>query len=99
MSELYTHPLYNATRRLATALDRLENNLKQVTIVMDRDVLQEHKITAFEHENNALKKQGEQLNASITQLQCQYNDLHKAASTIYGKLNDSIRRLSLIIDE
>jgi len=77
----------------------LENNLKQVSVSMDRDVHQEQQMVYFERENAALKQERENLNAAIAQLQYQYNDLHKVASTIYGKLDDSIRRLSHIIEE
>jgi len=77
----------------------LENNLKQVSVSMDRDVHQEQQMVYFERENASLKQERENLNAAIAQLQYQYNDLHKVASTIYGKLDDSIRRLSLIIEE
>lgn len=99
MTEQHPHPLYVATRRLVSALDRLENNLKHITVALDRDIHQEHAMVAFERENAALKQERENLNASIAQLQYQYNDLHKVASGIYGKLDDSIRRLSKIIEE
>jgi hypothetical protein len=99
MPENHQHPLYVATRRLVNALDRLENNLKQVMVSYDRDVHQEQQMVYFERENAALKQERENLNAAIAQLQYQYNDLHKIASTIYGKLDDSIKRLSQIIEE
>jgi cell division protein FtsB len=99
MAETQGHPLYVATRRLVAALDRLENNLKNVTHALSRDVHQEQQMVFFERENAALKQERESLNAAIAQLQYQYNDLHKVASTIYGKLDDSIRRLSQIIED
>jgi hypothetical protein len=36
---------------------------------------------------------------AIAQLQYQYNDLHKIASAVYGKLDDSIKRITQIIEE
>lgn len=99
MADTNAHPLYVATRRLVSALDRLENNLKHITVALDRDTHHEHKLLSFERENAALKQERENLNASIAQLQFQYNDLHKVASAIHGKLDDSIRRISKIIEE
>ena len=37
--------------------------------------------------------------SAIAHLQRQYNELHRVASTIYGKLDDSIKRLTQIIEE
>ena len=99
MSSTHQHPLYVATRRLVNALDRLENNLQHVTVAQDRDVHQEHQLVAFERENAALLQERESLNAALAELQHQYNDLHKTASTIHTKLDDSIRRLTQIIEE
>jgi len=99
MSDKNQHPLYVATRRLVNALDRLEGNLKYVTVAQDRDVHQEQQMVFFERENAALKQERENLNKAIAQLQSQYNDLHKIASTIYGKMDDSIKRLTQIIEE
>jgi uncharacterized protein YlxW (UPF0749 family) len=90
----HAHPLYVATRRLVGALDRLENNLKHALVASEDD-----KLSYFEQENASLKQERENLNNAIAQLQYQYNDLHKVASAIYGKLDDSIRRLSEIIEE
>lgn|GEM_PF-2197260 len=98
-SESAQHPLYVATRRLVKALDRLEGNLRQISVSQDRDVRQEQQMVFFERENAALKQERENLNNAIAQLQFQYNDLHKIASTIYGKLDDSVKRLTQIIEE
>lgn len=98
MPETPQHPLYVATRRLVKALDRLENNLKHVARGK-RDPRQEQQMAFFEKENAALKQERENLNTAIAQLQYQYNDLHKIASTIYGKLDDSVKRLTQIIEE
>ena len=99
MSDTPQHPLYVATRRLVNALDRLESNLQRITVAQDRDVHQEQQMVYFERENAALKQERENLNNAIAQLQYQYNDLHTIASTIYGKLDDSIKRLTQIIEE
>ena len=99
MTNSQQHPLYVATRRLVNALDRLEGNLQHVTVDRDRSVHQEQQMVIFERENAALKQERESLNAAIAELQYQYNDLHKVASSIHGKLDDSIKRLTQIIDE
>jgi len=99
MSSQQTHPLYVATRRLVSAMDRLESNLKHISNVLDQGADAEQQITYFERENAALRDERENLNAAIAQLQHQYNDLHRVASNIYGKLDDSIRRLTQIIEE
>jgi len=87
------HPLDNATKRLVEALNRLENSLETLT---PREEAGQAEL--FAHENNALRHERENLNSAISQLQFQYNDLHDVASTIYGKLDDSIRRLTQIIE-
>lgn len=99
MTDTPSHPLYVATRRLVKALDRLENNLKSIKQEPYSDEEQELKVLAFERENSNLKQERENLNNSIAQLQSQYNDLHKMAATIHYKLDDSIRRLTEIIEE
>lgn len=90
--------LYIATKRLRDALARLEKNLQQMTVTQDRDVHQEKQLTAFERENETLRRDRKKLNDAVTQLQSQYGDLHQVASAIYGKLDDSIRRLTKIIE-
>ena len=93
------HPLYVATRRLVSALDRLEGNLQHMTVAQDRNMHQEQQMVVFERENAALLQEREDLNAAIAELQHQYNDLHRTASLIHGKLDDSIKRLTQIIEE
>lgn len=97
MTDSPSHPLYVATRRLVKALDRLENNLRHGAA--RRDPRRDQQMAFFERENAALKEERENLNRAIAQLQYQYNDLHKIASTIYGKLDDSVKRLTQIIEE
>lgn len=99
MTEDANHPLYAATQRLLKALDRLEQGMTRPAPGPATDTGQEQKVLAFQQENNELKKERENLNAAISQLENQYSDLHKVASTIYGKLDDSIKRLTQIIDE
>lgn len=92
------HPLQAATYRLVTALERLEHNLEQVTVNAGRDSQNSQQVAVFERENATLRREQENLNVAISQLQYQYNDLHQVASTIYGKLDDAIKRLTKIID-
>jgi FtsZ-binding cell division protein ZapB len=99
MTETPSHPLYVATRRLVKALDRLEGNLKSLSTEPLNNGELDQKVIHFEQENHALKQERENLNHSIAQLQRQYNDLQKVANSIYGKLDDSIQRLSQIIEE
>ena len=96
LDALPQHPLFVATRRLVNALDRLEGNLKYVAPPQE---LSDDRVVAFERENTALKEERETLNQSIAKLQLQYSDLHRVAATIYGKLDDSIKKLTQIIDE
>ena len=93
------HPLYAATRRLVRALDTLEGNLKTISAQSRQDVGEAEKILYFERENKALREERESLNNSIAQLQRQYNDLQKVATSIYTQLDDSIERLNQLIEE
>jgi uncharacterized coiled-coil DUF342 family protein len=93
-----THPLYVATRRLVDALNRLEQNLGQVKAVREKSGEQAEKLEATLRETSTLKQERESLNATVEQLQGQYEDLHQVASTIYGKLDDSIKRITQIIE-
>ena len=91
--ETMQHPLDKATKRLVLALNRLEKSLENLAVKRD-----DGQTELFARENNALREERENLNTAISQLQFQYNDLHDVASTIYGKLDDSIRRLTQIIE-
>lgn len=97
-NEEYKRPLVSATGRLAAALDRLEQGIQQVTASKARDVKQHEQLIFFERENAALKTERENLTKAIGQLEGQYTDLHKVAGTIYNKLDDSIKRLTQIIE-
>jgi DNA repair exonuclease SbcCD ATPase subunit len=92
------HPLYIATHRLVRALDTLENNLQQVTVGRDRDVMQHQHIQHYERENAALRAQQAELSDSLANMQQQYDELQTVATTIYGKLDDAIARLSKILE-
>jgi hypothetical protein len=96
------HPLYAATDRLIAALDRLEDNLHYAADQQKsaaRTLEQEEQMRLFEQENQVLKSEHAKLNGAITTLKSQYSDLHQVASTIYGKLEDSIKRLTQIIEQ
>jgi len=92
------HPLYAATDRLIAALDRLEGNLQQVG-GRARSAKEEEQMRAFERENHTLKAEHAKLNGAINELKSQYGELHQVASTIYGKLEDSIKRLTQIMEQ
>ena len=92
------HPLVTATQRLVTALEQLERKLSRVDTLAERDVQQHEKLVFFERENESLRKERKTLDTTITQLEDQYNELHKVAGAIYNKLDDSIKRLTQIIE-
>ena len=92
------HPLIAATNRLVTALDRLERNLQQVSVAKDRDIQQQRQLVSFSRENESLKAERENLNQAIDSLTRQYEDLQQVATNIHGKLDDSIKRISQIIE-
>lgn len=98
MSETAEHPLILATRRLMNALDRLERNLQQVSVTHDRELASELKLTQFMRENESLLSERENLNEAISRLTLQYEDLQKVAKTIHGKLDDSARRITQILE-
>lgn len=91
-------PLAEATERLRDALDRLENRVYEA---LNRQNAAEKGDEAvyFERENEALRAERDSLNLTIHELQSQYGELHRAASTIYNKLGDSIKRLTQIIGD
>ncbi len=92
------HPLIAATNRLVTALDRLERNLQQVSVAKDRDIQQQRQLVSFSRENESLKAERKNLNQAIDSLTKQYEDLQQVATNIHGKLDDSIKRISQIIE-
>lgn len=98
MSDSPQNPLYAATNRLAAALERLEANLQKSSAKPASDPQIQQQLDVFERENESLREERANLDGAINQLQDQYNDLHQVATTIYGKLDDSIRRLTQIIE-
>jgi len=97
-SEPEQHPLVMATERVVAALERLEQNIPQIATQTARDVRQHEQLVMFERENVSLKADRANLTTAISQLESQYSDLHKVAGTIYNKLDDSIKRLTRIIE-
>jgi len=92
MAAAAEHPLLSATERLLGALERLERNLEQLPPG------QASENPELLKENQELRKERANLDAAVLQLQTQYDDLHHVASTIYNKLEDSIKRLTKIIE-
>ena len=91
-------PLSEATSRLLDAVDRLDSSIQQVTVQADRDERQQQQLQFYERENNSLKIETEQLSASLNRLQEQYEELKRVATTIYGKLDNAISRITKIVD-
>ena len=52
----------------------------------------------FERENEALRGERERLTEALDQLEGQYAGLHRVASAIYARLDESIKRLSQMIE-
>jgi len=88
-------PLMQASERLRAALDRLEQRLQHVASTQAAPARQ---LQLFEQENEALRQEKDRLNAAIAQLHDQYNDLRAVASTIYGKLEESIETLTGVME-
>lgn len=98
MSANAEHPMIMATNRLVSALDALEQKLQQVSVEKDRDVVQQKQLVSFSRENESLKAERDKLNSAIASLTQQYSDLQTAATNIHGKLDESIKRISQIIE-
>jgi hypothetical protein len=98
MTQTAEPPLIATTRRLKAALDRLERNLQQLSVTRDRELANEQKVTLFMRENEGLKAERESLTAAFGSLTHQYEDLQKVARTIHGKLDNSARRISEILE-
>jgi uncharacterized coiled-coil DUF342 family protein len=98
MSESQEHPLVAVSRRLMTALDRLERNLQQMSVTRDRDAQNEQRVSHFIRENESLREERETLNQAFHQLSSQYTELQQVAKTIHGKLDDSAKRITEILE-
>ena len=92
------NPLFHATERLFSAVERLESGIAQVTVQASRDVHQQQQLQLFERENKTLKHEQEQLAASLSHLQTQYEELKRVATMIYGKLDNAISRITKIVE-
>lgn len=91
--------LFEATERAEAALERLEGGVRRAANARQDTEEADEKIRFFKRENENLRQERESLNLAIEQLKKQYGDLHKAASTVYNKLSDTIKRLTQIIGD
>ena len=98
MQEFTEPAMDKATHRLLNALDRLERNLQHITVQQDRGLQQEQQLMAYIRENDVLKSERDKLQNSIAQLEEQYAELQKVATTVYDKLDASIERINHIIE-
>ena len=98
MTETNEHPLIMATRRVMEALGALEHKLQQVSVARDRELAREKQISQFARENENLKEERENLNDVIARLTGQYQDLQKVATSIHGKLDDSVKKITQILE-
>ena len=98
MTQQPEHPLILATRRVMTALDGLERKLQQESVTRDRELMREQQLSQFVRENESLKEERENLNDVIAKLTGQYQDLQKVATNIHGKLDDSVRKITQILE-
>lgn len=91
--------LEEASKRVHRALDALEAATRNQAKPLDHQALDQQHLQLVVDENNSLKGEQKQLNEAIDMLQDQYDDLQKVATNIYGKLDDSVRRISKIIGD
>ncbi|MGE3714457.1 MAG: hypothetical protein AB7F82_08055 [Alphaproteobacteria bacterium] len=91
--------LEQALGRVHKAIERLEKTVGAYSVEHDRSQRTEHHLKLVVDENASLKQEQEQLSEAINMLQGQYDDLQKVATNIYGKLDDSVRRISKIIGD
>lgn len=93
--------LYRATERLMLALDRLEAALTRPRApeAPPPEPENEERIRFFEQENQALRHERDELTTALGEIEREYTGLHRAAGTIYNKLEDSIKRLTQIMGD
>jgi predicted nuclease with TOPRIM domain len=91
--------VYAATERVAAALNRLESLVQQENVERTHDSGQLEQIQKYERENSALQEECARLDGAIASLRQEYDELHQVASTIYNKLDDSIRHLTEIVEQ
>lgn len=94
---LKTSALATALGRVTAVLDRLEAGIQQRNIEQGHQERHEQHLTLVVNENRQLQDEQQKLNQAIDELQTQYDDLHKVAVNIYGRLDDSVRRITKII--
>lgn len=99
MTDSSNQHLNHATNRLISALERLESNLQQVTVGRERNIQQHQHLLHYQRENAGLLEEQKNLQSTISQLQRQYEELQTVATTIYGKLDTSIERLTQILEK
>jgi hypothetical protein len=93
------HPLLRSTERVLAALDRLEHALDQRERQPRLAVQHEPQLALFEQENAALRQEKDEMGRTIRAIEAQYGELQRVAGTIYNKLEDSIKRLTQILDQ
>lgn len=93
------NPLYRATNRLISALERMEGNMKHISLSKERDIQQSQHLQNYQRENSALLEEQAKLQKTIVNLQQQYDELQEVASAIAKKLDNSIERLSEILEK
>lgn len=98
MQENAQYSMDRASRRLQDALDRLERNLQHITVQQSRGIQQEQQLMVVMRDNDALKSERDKLRQSVANLEEQYAELQKVASTVYDKLDASIERINQIIE-
>lgn len=91
--------LNHAINRLISALERLELNLQHVTVGQERNVQQHQHLLNYQRENEYLLEEKERSQVIISNLQQKYEELQGVAATIYGKLDNSIERLTQILEK
>ena len=98
MSDTQTQsPLTAALEKIGAALDRLDSKIQQKSVKNGHDEREKQHLTLVVGENKQLQEEQVRLNQAIDDLQNQYDDLHKVAVNIYGRLDDSVRRITKII--
>lgn len=99
MTYSVNHPLYRATARLISALERLESNLQHITVSKERDIQQHQHLQQYQRENTELQEEQKKLQETIVDLQQQYEELQGVAATIYSKLDNSIEHITKILEK
>ena len=99
MTNSANNPLYHATNKLISALERLEKNMQHISVSKDRDVQQHQLLQNYQRENAALLEEQVILQKTVANLQQKYNELQDVAAGISKKLDNSIGRLSEILEK